>query len=92
MLNFGHLNNLDDPDMPEEEREWLERASQAMAVETVLKAGEVLYIPSFWFHYIISLQKSAQCNVRSGIDTEGDAYFGGKVDAMKHCDPRLETA
>lgn len=46
--------------MPEGERAWLEKASQSMAIETVLKAGEVLYIPSHWFHYIISLQKSAQ--------------------------------
>jgi hypothetical protein len=91
--------------MSDEERAWLHRASGATSVETVLKEGEVLYIPrcvrfrlrrltspifsrtavyslslcfcalhvsfshpswlSHWFHYIISLQKSAQCNVRS---------------------------
>ena len=28
--------------------------------------GQVLYIPSFWFHYIVSLQYSIQCNTRSG--------------------------
>ena len=72
LLNFGHLkylrdDTLDDEGnaMSSEERAWLERAAQADAVETVLKAGEVLYIPSHWFHYIISVQKSAQCNVRS---------------------------
>lgn len=92
MLNFAHLNAMDRPDMPAEERQWLERASSATAVETVLKSGEILYIPSHWFHYIISLQKSAQCNVRSGVDTEGDAYFGGKVDVMKHCNPILEES
>ena len=36
------------------------------SVETILREGEVLYIPSFWFHYIISLRYSVQCNSRSG--------------------------
>jgi hypothetical protein len=38
----------------------------AQAAEVVLRAGEVLYIPSYWFHYIISLETSVQCNSRSG--------------------------
>jgi hypothetical protein len=38
----------------------------AMATEVILRAGEVLYIPSYWFHYIISLETSVQCNSRSG--------------------------
>ncbi len=37
------------------------------AFDTVVRAGEVLYIPSFWFHYIVSLQYSIQCNSRSGF-------------------------
>jgi hypothetical protein len=88
LLNFGHLNEIDNPEMPSEEREWLERSGDAMALDTVLKAGEVLYIPSHWFHYITSLQKSAQCNVRSGIDIEGDAYFGGNAEVTHMCEPR----
>jgi hypothetical protein len=87
MLNFGHLNHMDDPDMPQEEREWMERSGDAMAIDTILKAGEVLYIPSHWFHYITSLQKSAQCNVRSGVDVEGDDFFGGKADVTLNCEP-----
>jgi Cupin-like domain len=87
LLNFGHLNHMDNPTMPQEERDWLELAGTAQAVSTVLKAGEVLYIPSHWFHYITSLQKSAQCNVRSGIDRDGDAYFGGYDDVTNHCSP-----
>jgi hypothetical protein len=66
-----------------EERGWLERAASALAVETVLKAGEVLFIPSFWFHYIVSVQKSAQCNVRSGIDESGSSEFGGKENVLE---------
>ena len=85
LLNFGHIqylhqdgNNSGAAGMSPEERAWLERAATAQSVETVLKQGEVLYIPSHWFHYIISLQKSAQCNVRSGIDKEGNPRFGGR--------------
>ena len=88
LLNFGHIKYLDDPNLSEgmsdEEREWLQRAATAPAVETVLKAGEVLYIPSFWFHYIISVQKSAQCNARSGVETEQHWEFGGAPD-VKEC-------
>lgn len=36
------------------------------AIDTIVRTGEVLYIPSYWFHYIISLQYSVQCNSRSG--------------------------
>jgi Cupin-like domain len=86
MLNLGHLKDMDHPVMPPEERTWLERAATAESLSTVLKAGEVLYIPSFWFHYITSLQKSAQCNVRSGIDRESNAYFGGEDDVSHRCD------
>ena len=94
LLNFGHIQYLQqqqqgdekDPDesstdtskMSPEEQAWLQRAASSQAVETVLKQGEVLYIPSHWFHYIVSLQKSAQCNVRSGIDIEGTHIFGGR--------------
>ena len=38
---------------------------------------------SFWFHYVISLQKSAQCNVRSGVNTEGTREFGGEADILE---------
>lgn len=33
--------------------------------------GEMLYIPSFWFHYIISQDASIQCNARSGESVAG---------------------
>jgi hypothetical protein len=61
----------------------LKIASDAPTLSTVLKAGEVLYIPSHWFHYIVSLQKSAQCNTRSGINEEGNPVFGGLTDVEK---------
>ncbi len=87
MLNYGHLDYMDHPDMPEEEKEWLHMVGSAEAVSTVLKEGEVLYVPTGWFHYITSLQKSAQCNVRSGPDMEGDAYWGGANEIQADCFP-----
>jgi Cupin-like domain len=71
VLNWSHYKYLQDNNaswqehMSHSERAWLERAGRAWAIETVLKAGEVLYIPSHWFHSVMSLQRSAQCNVRA---------------------------
>mmetsp|Transcript_2231 Transcript_2231/g.3125 ORF Transcript_2231/g.3125 Transcript_2231/m.3125 type:complete len:207 (-) Transcript_2231:173-793(-) len=89
LLNFGHINLLANSDieaksMPKKEKDWLNLSKNSLAVDTVLKAGQVLYIPSHWFHYIISLQKSAQCNTRSGRDFVGNSHFGG-YDAVKTC-------
>ena len=69
--------------MPASEREWLELSKSSMAIDTVLKSGEVLYIPSHWFHYITSLQKSAQCNVRSGREFGGSPEFGSSADVLE---------
>ncbi|CAN0035826.1 unnamed protein product, partial [Ectocarpus sp. 4 AP-2014] len=41
--------------------------ADAPALETVLEAGELLYIPSFWYHYIVSEGFNVQCNARSGL-------------------------
>jgi hypothetical protein len=88
MLNYGHIALMDTrDDMPQEEREWLEIVGSADAVSTVLKEGEILYVPTGWFHYITSLQKSAQCNVRSGPDMEGDAFWGGAQEITEQCFP-----
>lgn len=37
--------------------------------------GEMLYIPSYWFHYIISLDASIQCNARSGESDVGKEHI-----------------
>jgi ribosomal protein L16 Arg81 hydroxylase len=46
--------------------------SLATANEVVLQAEDVLYLPTNWFHYIISLSLNLnfQCNTRSGITQE----------------------
>jgi hypothetical protein len=46
--------------------------SKGRALEVILKAGEVLYLPSYWMHFIVSLGTSVQCNARSGISHESD--------------------
>jgi hypothetical protein len=38
----------------------------AHATEVVLRMGEMLFLPAFWFHYIVSQDASIQCNCRSG--------------------------
>ncbi|KAL7565884.1 hypothetical protein ACA910_021474 [Epithemia clementina (nom. ined.)] len=46
--------------------------AHATANEVVLQAGQVLYLPTNWFHYIVSLELNYQCNTRSG---ESDHYW-----------------
>lgn len=53
----------------------VETFSSALATEVVLSRGEVLYIPSFWFHYIVSQDTSIQCNGRSGSSDVGKEYI-----------------
>lgn len=50
------------------------------AIDTVIRTGEVLYIPSYWFHYIISLKYSIQCNSRSGSPPHQNGF-----DHIKRC-------
>jgi hypothetical protein len=38
----------------------------ATGLEVVLEAGDVLFLPALWFHYIVSLEVNIQCNTRSG--------------------------
>ena len=42
----------------------------AQGNEVVMQAGHVLYLPTDWFHYIISLELNFQCNTRSGVSNE----------------------
>lgn len=39
----------------------------ARSNEVVLQAGQILYLPTFWFHQITSLDVNYQCNARSGV-------------------------
>jgi ribosomal protein L16 Arg81 hydroxylase len=41
--------------------------------ELIVRPGDVLYLPTNWFHYIISLNINFQCNTRSGRSSEYDS-------------------
>ena len=42
----------------------------AMGNEVVLQAGDALYLPTYWFHQITSLELNFQCNTRSGYEDQ----------------------
>ena len=44
--------------------------AQATVNEVVLQAGDALYLPTSWFHAIVSLDINYQCNARSGLTLE----------------------
>lgn len=48
---------------------------QARVNEIVLQAGDVMYLPTEWFHYIISLELNFQCNIRSGRSDDYDSFI-----------------
>lgn len=44
----------------------------ALAIDTIVHAGEVAYLPSNWFHHIISQEYNIQCIARSGHSGKGN--------------------
>jgi Cupin-like domain len=40
--------------------------------EVILQPGDFLYVPTYWIHYIVSLNINYQCNTRSGKSNEFD--------------------
>jgi len=48
---------------------------QATANEVLLMAGDALYLPTSWFHFIVSLNRNYQCNARSGHSFEFDRFI-----------------
>ena len=44
--------------------------AQVQGLEVILQPGDVLYLPTFWIHYIVSLTVNFQCNTRSGMSEE----------------------
>eukprot|EP00457_Paulinella_chromatophora_P000879 gb/GEZN01000880.1/.p1 GENE.gb/GEZN01000880.1/~~gb/GEZN01000880.1/.p1 ORF type:complete len:1025 (-),score=234.33 gb/GEZN01000880.1/:362-3436(-) len=57
--------NWDDPS------EWdqYQGFEKAQGTQVILRPGQVLFVPSFWFHFIVTVgyEISAQCNTRAGI-------------------------
>lgn len=56
----------------------------ATGIDTIVRTGEMLYIPSYWIHYIISLNYSIQCNSRSGPPPEEEGLED--IDKCMHDD------
>ena len=53
------------------------RFQYAEVNEVVMQAGDVLYLPTYWFHYIVSLDLNFQCNTRSGVNREYERMIDG---------------
>ena len=71
---LGIISDLQHPsfrhsviDWSDEQQAESHHFAEVDAIDTVVHHGEVLYIPSYWLHYIVSLQYSIQCNSRSGF-------------------------
>lgn len=53
------------------ETEWQQgNFPKAQVNEVVMQAGDIMYLPTAWFHFIVSLNMNYQCNARSGITKE----------------------
>jgi hypothetical protein len=48
---------------------------KAKVSEIILQAGDALYLPTAWFHFIVSLNLNYQCNARSGITHENEHHL-----------------
>lgn len=49
--------------------------TRAESNEVVLQAGDTLYLPTSWFHFIVSLNENYQCNARSGVTYENEHFI-----------------
>ena len=47
----------------------------AQTNEIITKPGDLLYLPIYWFHYIVSLNVNFQCNTRSGESNDYADYI-----------------
>lgn len=57
-----------------QEHEEFANFTQSTVNEVVLLPGDVLYLPTYWFHHLVSLSDATniQCNTRSGYSVEYD--------------------
>jgi hypothetical protein len=47
----------------------------AQVNEVLLQAGDGMYLPTSWFHFIVSLNMNYQCNARSGTTLENQEHI-----------------
>ena len=86
----AYLRPLGDPSARHSEVNWsapdlkkFPLFAQMQGLEVILTPGEVLYVPSYWIHFISNLDVNAQCNVRNAAATVGleaveACGFGGR--------------
>eukprot|EP01038_Epipyxis_sp_PR26KG_P007811 gene7811-10609_t len=43
--------------------------------EVILQPGDYLYVPTYWIHYIVSLNVNFQCNTRSGTSQNFNSFI-----------------
>lgn len=48
---------------------------KAQVNEVVMQAGDMLYLPTYWFHFIVSLNLNYQCNSRSGDSRDYEDFI-----------------
>ena len=58
--------------------------ANAKVNEVVMQAGDVLYLPTNWFHHIVSLNTNFQCNARSGTTRNYHKH-------IRHCGFNVKT-
>ncbi|CAB9504545.1 Hypoxia-inducible factor 1-alpha inhibitor [Seminavis robusta] len=49
--------------------------AQTRVNELILQTGDILFLPTFWFHFIVSLTTTYQCNSRSGSSKEYEHHI-----------------
>ena len=62
----------------------------ALLQEVVLHEGDVLYLPTNWFHFIVNLSLNYQCNARSGTTFETADIVGACGFKMEPGDFRVQ--
>jgi hypothetical protein len=80
-----HLYPLDHPSGRHSEVDWSKpdyekfgKFAKAQTNEIITRPGDVVYLPTYWFHYIVSLNVNFQCNTRSGVSSEN-------IEAISKC-------
>lgn len=49
--------------------------AKVLGNEVILQPGDFLYVPTYWIHYIVSLNVNFQCNTRSGTSNGYNQYI-----------------
>ena len=82
MVVYRHMLPVGHPSGRHSEVDWSKpdlkqfpNFAKLMGNEVILRPGDFLYVPTFWIHYIVSLNVNFQCNTRSGVSHEYDALI-----------------